>query len=80
VRVPQGRLRYLAFNGIQVISPALFTGHAEERFSSVDLYLAAARENRVRGWRMDDWYWRDLGKPADLEAAEEEIAAGVIRI
>lgn len=80
VRVPLGRLRYLAFNGIQVISPALFTGHAEERFSSVDLYLAAARENRVRGWRMDDWYWRDLGKPADLEAAEEEFAAGVIRI
>ena len=80
VRAPQGRLRYLAFNGIQVIEPALFVGQAEKEFSSVDLYLEAAREQSVRGWRMDAWYWRDLGKPVDLEAAEREIAAGLIRI
>ncbi len=80
VRAPHGRLYYFAFNGIQVIQPALFAGQAEKEFSSVDLYLAAAREQSVRGWRMDAWYWRDLGKPADLEAAESEIEAGLIRI
>lgn len=81
VRKPDGGLQLLAFNGIQVIDPRLFQEHGEQRFSSVDLYLAAAaRGEKVSGWRMDGWYWRDLGKPYDLEAAEKDIADKIISV
>ena len=79
VRKPRGGIQLLAFNGIQVIEPELFSAHAEERFSSVDLYIgAAARKEPVLGWRMDEWYWRDLGKPYDLDEADKEIREGRI--
>lgn len=81
VRKPEGGLQLLAFNGIQVIDPLLFQEHEEPRFSSVDLYLeAAARGEKVSGWRMDAWYWRDLGKPYDLEAAEKDVAEKIISL
>ena len=81
VRHPQGDLHQLAFNGIQVIEPMLFLNYSPTCFSSIDLYLTAAAQGaRVVGRRMDEWYWRDLGKPGDLAAAEQEISEGRIKL
>lgn len=74
VREPTGMLQCLAFNGIQIIDPQLFLRYPSDKFSSVDLYLhAAAHGERIMGWRMEGNYWRDLGKPFDLQQAEEDI-------
>ncbi|HNW58753.1 MAG TPA: sugar phosphate nucleotidyltransferase [bacterium] len=81
VRPPAGAPHCFAFNGIQVITPRLFADAPERSFSSIDRYLAAAAAaERVFGWRMDAWYWRDLGKPADLEAAAADMDKGRIRL
>ncbi len=74
VREPTGMLQCLAFNGIQIIDPQLFLHYPSDMFSSIDLYLhAAAHGDRIMGWRMAGNYWRDLGKPVDLQQAEEDI-------
>lgn len=78
---PHGALHFFAFNGIQVIEPRLFKGGAAPAFSSVDHYLAAAAAGaRILGRRMDEWYWRDLGRLADLEAAAGDIGRGLVSL
>ncbi|HOT97244.1 MAG TPA: sugar phosphate nucleotidyltransferase [bacterium] len=78
---PRGQLHYFAFNGIQVIEPRLFLNAPTHAFSSIDHYLeAAAAGARIIGLRMDEWYWRDLGRPADLEAAAEDITGGLVSV
>jgi NDP-sugar pyrophosphorylase family protein len=44
-------------------------------FSIVDSYLrvAAAGEN-ISGFRADEYYWRDLGKPEHIAKAAEDIS------
>lgn len=72
----------LAFCGIHVISPRLLTMMSEEGvFSIIDTYLrlAAAGEN-ISGFRADDYYWRDLGKPENVAQAENELRQGVVTI
>lgn len=81
VRQVNGEVKRLAFNGIQIISPAIFSEYPEKRFSSIDVYLAqAARGGKVSAYRMEGWYWRDLGKPQDLQEAERDIVSGKFSI
>jgi NDP-sugar pyrophosphorylase family protein len=68
---PAGRpepLQALAFSGIHVISPRLLPLLTEEGvFSIIDSYLRlAAQGEKILAFRADEYYWRDLGKPADL--------------
>lgn len=70
----------LAFSGIHVISPRLLPMLTEEgAFSIIASYLRlAAQGESILAFRADDYYWRDLGKPADLlQAAEEFVAQGL---
>jgi NDP-sugar pyrophosphorylase family protein len=70
----------LAFAGIHVISPRIFTELREEgAFSIIDAYvrLAAAGETIV-GYRAAGAYWRDLGRPDDLARAEQELSGGAM--
>jgi len=65
----------LAFAGIHVVSPRIF-GQMREAgaFSIVDAYLRLAGEGeRVMAFRADGAYWRDLGRPESLAAAEREL-------
>ena len=68
-------LEPLAFSGIHVISPRLFSLMKEEGiFSIIDCYLRlAANGERVAAFRADQYYWRDVGKPADLRQAAEDL-------
>jgi mannose-1-phosphate guanylyltransferase len=67
-----------AFSGIHVISPRLLTLMKEEGvFSIIDTYLHfAGSGERILAFRADDYYWRDLGKPADLQQAARDLEQG----
>lgn len=69
----------LAFSGIHVISPRLMTLMREEGvFSIIDTYLRlAAAGEKIMAFRADEYYWRDLGKPADLQQAARDLQQGV---
>ena len=52
----------LAFSGIQVIHPALFSLITEEgRFSLTDLYLRLAKDQKITGYPDEGAIWEDAG-------------------
>jgi mannose-1-phosphate guanylyltransferase len=65
----------LAFSGIHVISPRLLPLMKEEGvFSIIDSYLRlAGGGEKIAAFRADEYYWRDLGKPKDLEQASRDM-------
>lgn len=67
----------LAFSGIHVISPRFLNMMTEQgAFSIIDSYLRVeAQGERIAGFRADQYYWRDLGKPEHIAQAAEDIAA-----
>jgi NDP-sugar pyrophosphorylase family protein len=67
---PESR-RSLAFSGIHVISPRIFSELSEVGvFSIIDAYLRLAdRGEKIVAFRADEYAWRDLGRPEDLMAA-----------
>ncbi|HEU5402805.1 MAG TPA: nucleotidyltransferase family protein [Terriglobales bacterium] len=69
------RLSALAFSGIHVVSPRIFSLMKEDGvFSIIDVYLRLAGDGeKITAFRADDYYWRDLGKQENIEQAEEDI-------
>ena len=61
----------LAFNGIHVISPEIFTRMSETGvFSITQAYLRMAKEGaRIQAFRTDGYYYKDIGTAAKLEEA-----------
>jgi len=74
------RQRSLAFSGIHVISPRLFSLMSEDGvFSIIDCYLRlAAHGEKVLGYRVDEYYWRDLGRPEHVAQAAEDLKRNVL--
>ena len=72
---PAPHLEPLAFSGIHIISPRLLPMLTEDGiFSIVTSYLRLAGGGQcVEAFRADEYYWRDLGKPADLQQAAEDF-------
>jgi len=68
-------LQVLAFSGIHIISPRLLLMLTEEGiFSIIPSYLRlAAQGEKILAFRSDQYYWRDLGKPADLAQAALDL-------
>ncbi len=76
--IPQ---RVFAFNGIHVFNPKVLRGIPPHPFSSIDHYIRLAQQGHpVLGYVMEGWYWRDLGKPGDLEQAEIDVRSGKITL
>jgi NDP-sugar pyrophosphorylase family protein len=71
----------LAFCGIHVISPRIFSLIAEQGiFSIIDVYLRlAAAGEKIAAFRADEYYWRDLGKPQQVLEAAEDLTQGKVR-
>jgi mannose-1-phosphate guanylyltransferase len=69
----------LAFSGVHLISPRLLPLMKEEGvFSIIDCYLRlAGGGEKIAAFRADEYYWRDLGKPADLLQAARDIEQGI---
>jgi NDP-sugar pyrophosphorylase family protein len=78
---PSSRTQALAFSGIHVISPRLLTEMTEEGvFSIITSYLRlAGRGENIAAFRADEYYWRDLGKPADLQQAAQDLEQKLLR-
>ena len=72
-------LQALAFSGIHVISPRFLAMMSQQgAFSIIDSYLSAASTGeKIVGFRADEYYWRDLGKPEQIEQAGEDIASKI---
>ncbi|SRR6266852_4154811 len=78
---PSPRAQALAFSGIHIISPRLLALMKEEGiFSIIDSYLRlAASGEKIVAFRADEYYWRDLGKPADLQQAAHDLEQKALR-
>jgi mannose-1-phosphate guanylyltransferase len=65
----------LAFSGIHVISPRIFSRMTEEgAFSIITAYLrVAAQGEKILSFRADEYYWRDLGRPENVAQVERDL-------
>jgi NDP-sugar pyrophosphorylase family protein len=63
----------LAFSGIHVISPRLFSLMTEEGvFSVIAPYLRLAAQEKIIAFRSDGYQWRDLGRLDDVMQADQD--------
>ena len=67
----------LAFSGIHIISPRIFSLITEEgAFSIIDSYLRlAVQGEKILAFRADKYYWRDLGRPENVAQAERDLSS-----
>jgi len=72
---PANPLAALAFAGIHVISPRLLLMITEDgAFSIIATYLRlAAQGEKIVAFRADEYYWRDLGTPENVEQAADDL-------
>ncbi len=65
-----------AFSGIQIVEPRIFAHFPIEKsvFSIIEVYLEAARKEKVSAFLDEDSAWLDVGKPASLPQAEKLLA------
>jgi len=72
---PAHPLQPLAFCGIHIISPRMLALMTEEGvFSIISTYLRLASAGEpILAFRADEYRWRDLGKPADLAQAAQDL-------
>jgi NDP-sugar pyrophosphorylase family protein len=77
---PCGQAQALAFSGVHVISPRLLSRMTEDGiFSIIDSYLRFAGEGeKIVGFRADEYYWRDLGRPENVTQAAEDLKQRVL--
>jgi NDP-sugar pyrophosphorylase family protein len=68
-------LQTLAFSGIHVISSCLLPMITEEGvFPIIPAYLRLSSQGeKILAFRADNYYWRDLGRPADLAQAAVDL-------
>jgi len=71
-----------AFCGVHVISRRLLSMLTEDgAFSIINSYLRlAAQGEKIVEFRADGYYWRDLGKPANIAQATRDAAEGMIQL
>lgn len=72
----------LAFSGVHVISPRLLGRMTEDgAFSIIESYLRlAGAGERISGFRADEYYWRDLGKPENVVQAARDFEQQTFRV
>jgi NDP-sugar pyrophosphorylase family protein len=72
---PSQQLQPLAFSGIHVISSRLLEMMSEDGiFSIITSYLRLAQQGeKIMGFRADEYYWLDLGRPENVRQAAEDL-------
>ncbi len=72
---PKSLLAPFGFSGIHIIHPRLFDYFPEEekKFSIIDTYLLAAKQEKIKGYRHSQGLWLDVGKPEQLAKAEQVL-------
>jgi NDP-sugar pyrophosphorylase family protein len=62
-REQTGVMRKLAFSGIQILDPVIFSLITETgKFSLTDLYLRLAKNQKIIGYEENQSKWKDIGK------------------
>jgi NDP-sugar pyrophosphorylase family protein len=79
---PLPQLKAFAFSGIHIISPRLLPMLTEDGvFSIIPSYLRlSAQGQNILAFRADQYYWRDLGRPADLTQAAHDLQQKVLHL
>jgi mannose-1-phosphate guanylyltransferase len=79
---PSKETQTLAFSGVHVISPRLFSRITEAGvFSIISSYLRlAAAGEKIVGFRADEYYWRDLGRPQNVTQAARDLEQQVLKV
>ena len=70
---PQPYYKEMAFSGLHLFRSNLFAEFEFKPQSVIDLYLNLAKNNRILSKPIQPNYWFDLGKPEQLQAAENYI-------
>lgn len=71
----KNELRPLAFSGIHILCPEIFSLISETgSFSIKDLYLRLAASHHIAAFEHDPHHWFDIGSPEKLENAERMIS------
>jgi NDP-sugar pyrophosphorylase family protein len=72
-------MQALGFSGVHVISPRLLSMMTEDgAFSIIPAYLRlAAQGEKILGFRADEYYWLDLGRPENVARAERDAGGGL---
>jgi NDP-sugar pyrophosphorylase family protein len=71
-RKSESKLHPMAFSGIHVIDPVIFSfKKMEESFSIIDFYLHLAKEHKISSYEHNDSYWFDVGKKENLAEIEK---------
>ncbi len=72
----------LAFSGVHVISPAIFKLMTEVGvFSIITAYLRlAGAGSKIKGFRMDEAYWQDIGSVQRLDELKRYVADTGVKI
>ena len=76
LRRAQGPLPFykeMAFSGLHFFRSDLFAEFEVKPQSVIDLYLDLAKNNRIISKPIQPDYWFDLGKPEQLQAAENYL-------
>ena len=60
----------MSFSGLHLFRSDLFAEFEVKRQSVIDLYLYLAKHNRIVSKPIQPSYWFDLGKPEQLQNAE----------
>lgn len=71
--ISTGSMSEQAFSGLHFFRSDLFAEFEVKRQSVIDLYLYLAQHNRIISKPIQPDYWFDLGKPEQLEAAENYL-------
>ncbi|MCL6101579.1 MAG: nucleotidyltransferase family protein [Bacteroidetes bacterium] len=67
-------LKNLAFSGIQLIQPEIFSKITETgKFSVIQMHLRLAKSESIYGYHDTSKHWMDLGKPDQLAKAKNII-------
>jgi NDP-sugar pyrophosphorylase family protein len=76
----QLEIQALAFSGIHLISPRLLSMMTEDgAFSIITSYMRLAGHGEpIIGYRSDEYYWRDLGRPENVALAEKDFRDKVL--
>ena len=70
---PQLYYKEMAFSGLHLFHSDLFTNYECKPQSVIDLYLELAKTKRIISKPIQPDYWFDLGKPEQLQAAENYL-------
>ena len=70
---PQLYYKEMAFSGLHLFRSDLFANFECKPQSVIDLYLNLAKTNRIISKPIQPDYWFDLGKPEQLQAAENYL-------